>query len=203
MNQELADTIKAAMGNYPTTRRVYYEAVFVSVYDYLDGSEAITKYKNAFRLATTNAFLSAAEIGWEDGGGKLPLDPMVIEWLSGMQAAEYANIDVLFVSLRALRTSGDEVEKVNIATKRAEGYSETLDLIYNYAKVAAAKNKMLTFVGEDGKESCSDCRKYKNKRHRAKWWIDHDAVPPNRGFECKGYNCQHVLVDDNGMVWTL
>lgn len=196
------DDVKATLGNYATIRRMYYESVFVSVYDYLDGDQPITKYKNSINLAMVNAFLPAAEIGWEDGGGTLPMDAETLAWLSEMQSAEIGYIDALFVTLRDMR-GGEDVMKVEVAQARANGYAQTLDMIYNHAKMRAAKNKMFTFVGDDGKESCSDCRRYKNKRRRAKWWIQNDAVPPNRNFECRGYNCHHVLVDDNGIVWTL
>lgn len=195
--------IKAALGNYASVRKEYYEAVFVAVYDYLDGTGPITTYKNAIRLAMTNAFLPAAEIGYEAGGGTLPMDEDTLAWLSDMQSAELGYIDSLFISLRDIRKSED-VQKVQVAQARAQGYTQTLDMIYNHAKISGAnKNVMLTFVGDDGKESCEDCRRYKNKRRRAKWWIENDAIPPNHNFECKGYNCRHTLVDDNGTVWTL
>ncbi len=55
-------------------------------------------------------------------------------------------------------------------------------------------------AGDDGAESCADCSKYKDKRHKASWWISHNAVPPNRDFECGGYNCEHYLIDDDGIT---
>jgi hypothetical protein len=202
MLQSQADAIKATLGNYSTIRKMYYESIFVAIYDYLDSDRSITSFRSTMTRAMVEAFTPAADIGWEDGGGTLPLDEETNAWLTAMQQAEIEYINVLFQNLKELRKS-EEVDKTATATARADGYAQTLDMIYNHAKIAGAGNKMLTFVGDDGVESCTDCRKYKNKRRRAKWWIANDAVPPNRNFECRGYRCRHTLVDDNGVVWTL
>jgi len=202
MDNALADAIKAALGNYPQVRQTYYEDVFAAVFDYLDSAGAVTSFRNAMKRAMVNAFGPTAEIAWEDGGGTLPVDEEVSAWVTSMIDGELGYIDELFQKLKQTR-KGEDVQKVAIAQARAEGYAGTLDKVYNYVKVAAAGNTMLTFAGDDGAESCTDCSKYKGKRHKAKWWIQNNAVPPNRDFECKGYNCRHALVDDSGKVWTL
>lgn len=202
MDAQTATAIKASLGSYPLVRDAYYEEIFASIFDYLDKGGAITTFKNSMKRAMVNAFLPAAEIGWEDGGGALPISDDLQEWLAAMQSAELGYIDVLFQTLKEARKD-PEIKKAEIGQARAEGYCLTLDRIYNYAKVNAAANTMLTFEGDDGAESCSDCQKYKGKRHKASWWISHNAVPPNRDFECKGYNCRHYLQDDNGTIWTL
>ena len=202
MNKELSDTIKAALGTYTQVRDAYYQEIFVSIYDYLDGDGSIATFKNAMKRAMVNAFTPAAENGWQDGGVELPMSDEVNVWLTAALDAELGHIDLLFQNLKELRKSED-VNKTETAQARADGYTQTLDFVYNHAKIAAAGNGMLTFAGDDGKESCTDCKKYKGKRHKASWWIEHDAIPPNRGFECHGYNCQHTLVDDKGTVWTL
>jgi len=202
MDAGLSAAIKAALGTYPAVRDKYYEEIFVAVFDYLGGDGAITSFKNAMKRAMVEAFLPAMEIGWEDGGGTLPISDTAQEWLATMQAAEIEFINVLFQTLKETR-KGEDVKKTEIAQARADGYCATLDKIYNYAKVAGAGDTMLTFAGNDGKENCTDCGYYKGKRKKASWWITNNAVPPNRDFECKGYRCQHYLMDDSGKVWTL
>lgn len=202
MDAEIANAIKAALGNYPTIRDAYYQEVFVAVYDYLDGSGAVTTFRNSMKRAMVNAFTPAAETGWEDGGGTLPMDEDMNAWLTASIDSELAHIDVLFQTLKEVR-KGEDVKKAELAQRKAEGYAKGLDLVYNYAKVKGGGSTMLTFSGDDGAESCTDCSKYKGKRHSAKWWIGHNAVPPNRDFECGGYNCRHVLVSDSGQIWTL
>ncbi len=202
MDERLAEAIKATLGVYPKIRKKYYEDVFVAVYDYLDSDKGIASFKNAMRRAVSSAFPDTGDAAWQDGGGTLPIAPDISEWLGAMQDAELGYIDVLFQNLKAIRGSED-LKKFEYASARADGYAATLDRIYNYVKVSAAGSTMLTFAGDDGKESCTDCRKYKGKRHKASWWIKNNAVPPNRDFECGGYHCQHVLVEDSGKVWTL
>lgn len=202
MDNQLADAIKAILGTYPQVRKRYYDDVFVAVYDYLDSDRGITSFKNSMKTAIGNAFIQAAEIAWEGGGATLPLDADVAEWLASMTEAEFGYVDVLFQNLKAIR--GDEdLKKFEYSSNRASGYADTLDRVYNYIKIAAAGSKMLTFLGDDGEESCSDCQRYKGKRHKASWWVKNNAVPPNRDFECKGYRCRHYLADDSGQVWTL
>ena len=202
MDAVLADAIKAALGNYPQVRQAYYEDVFAAVFDYLDSDGAVTSFRNAMKRAMVNAFSPTADIAWEDAGAILPVDEETSAWVTAMIDGELGYIDTLFQTLKQTR-KGEDVQKAAIAQARAEGYAATLDRVYNYVKVAAAGNTMLTFTGDDGKESCTDCSKYKGKRHKASWWISHNAVPPNRDFECGGYNCQHTLIDDRGKVWTL
>jgi hypothetical protein len=87
---------------------------------------------------------------------------------------------------------------------RAEGYANRLDGLYAEAKTRAAGNKMLTFDGSDGKESCPECKKMKGKRHRAKWWVENGLIPGpgNTNYTCNGFNCEHRLYDDEGNEWT-
>ena len=202
IRDEVIASFEKALATYAAVRRTYYEAVFVVIYDYLDSDKPLTQYKNQMKQAMINAFIPAAEIGWEDAGAQLPYDDAVAAFLSDATDAEMGYIDALFLSLKEARKSED-VNKVELATARAVGYANTLDRIYNRVKVMAAGSRMLTFAGEDGEESCSDCQRYKGKRRKASWWIRNDAIPPNRNFECGGYRCQHVLVDDDGQVWTL
>ena len=194
-------TVKAALGTYSQVREKYYGDVFASVYDFLDTGKRMTSFRNDMRRGMADAFVQTGDIAWIDGGSELPIDADILDWLAGQQAAEFGFIDTLFQSLKDMRKAGD-VNKTAEATSRADGYTRTLDRIYNYIKVAAAKNIMLTFAGSDGKESCTDCQRYKGQRHKASWWIAHDAVPPNRNFECGGWQCEHILEDDKGNAWS-
>ena len=186
---------------YTQVKRDYYNQIIVIVTGYLNSDAPATGYRNDMRRAMVNAFLPAAEAGWTEGGAELPMDGAMLDWLGTQQTAELGYIATLFQALKDLRKSEDFDASME-AARRADGYVATLDRIYNYAKTAAAKNKMLTFAGDDGAESCADCRRYKGKRHKASWWVSHNAVPPNRDFECHGYHCQHILVTDAGEVWT-
>jgi len=198
--------LELSLGDYSAIRGEYWSIVYDSVEQYLSGDGRSTAYKGAMKRAMLEAFTDTADTGWADGFPKdkevPPMDEIEREMITVEQNLESAHIDELFARLAELRKEGD-FDAINEAYARAEGYAKTLDRVYNEFKARAAGATMLTFVGDDGAESCSDCRKYKNKRHRASWWISHNAVPPNRDFECKGYRCMHVLVNDRGELFTI
>lgn len=67
--------------------------------------------------------------------------------------------------------------------------------------LAANKNQMLTFDGQDGHENCKTCRKLKGQRHRARWWRKNGLEPTiqnSANFECGIFNCRHGLKNDAG-----
>jgi len=202
--------LELTLAEYSGIRAGYYAQVFDLVKNYLISKAAVTSYTRSMKRAMSDAFVQVAEIAWVDGGSDLPLDGDALDWLSARQSAEFGFIDELFQRLKMLR--GEETKDTitdtanEEAASRAEGYAGTLDLVYSTIKLIAGKNKMLTFTGVDGQSPypCPECKRYKNKRHKASWWVAHDAIPGSvTGFTCKGYNCKHVLVDDGGQIWTL
>lgn len=199
--------LELTLAEYSKVRATYWAEIYDVVYEYLISGASITSYKSRMKRAMVTAFPKVGDLAWEDGGANLPLDEDTNAMLTSRMNAELGFIDNTFESLKLLRkeASGDELKEAAIhqAFTRADGYANTLDGLYSTIKAMAAGSKMLTFVGEDGDESCSDCSRYKNKRHKASWWVARNAIPPNRDFECHGYKCQHVLVDDNGALFTI
>lgn len=201
--------LELTLAEYSKLRADYWAVVYDAVYEYLTGSGASTAYKGLIKRSMTETFVSVGNIAWEDGGAELPLEPEANSMLTSMMNAELGYIDNTFESLallkKELKDKPDELaqEAIHQAFQRADGYANTLDGLYSTIKAMAAGAMMLTFVGEDGAESCTDCQRYKNKRHKASWWVAHDAIPPNRSFECHGYRCFHVLVDDKGRLFTI
>ena len=197
--------LQFTLAEYAAIRSTYSDKVYDAVYSYLsDRKKTDQDFHDAMRAAVEIAFLAAATAAWADGADNRVLTVDALAFLAAYKAAEMGFVESLLVSLRLvkLQESAGVVPEA-IAQQRADGYAKTLDMVYNNFKVLAAGNRMLTFVGEDGEETCIDCYKHKGKRHRASWWVAHDAVPPNRNFECKGYKCQHVLIDDQGRLFTI
>jgi hypothetical protein len=190
--------------DYETIRAEYYDVVYSIVLEYMESSDRPTAYKGALSRNMVEAFTPTVEIGYEDGGSELPLDDDVESWLTAAQFSELANIESLFVSLKLLRDAG-ETNPETEATARAQGYTATLDGLYNQAVLYGAGNIMLTFSGEDGEHSCDSCIDLTGQRHKASWWISHDYVPPTgSGLDCAaGGNCKHYLEDDDGERWTI
>jgi len=209
--EKIAKSIKAglihsrelkAADSYGAIRDALWIAVYDSVYDYLNGDLSIASARNKMTLALSEAYINSADIAYQDGGGTLPLDDDTASYANGELQAQLGFVDSLFATLKGLKKE-DDYNANSEASDHADGYSNSLDSLYNSVKVMAAGNTMLTFTGDDGKESCNDCKRYKDQRHRASWWMSHNAVPPNRSFICGGYNCDHMLVDDDGEEFTI
>jgi hypothetical protein len=194
VNAQMLAALKAS-GDYTSIRAEMSGEIHDAVYDYLTGSGNVTAYRSAMALAVSQAYIAAADAGYQDAGADLPLDPETATWARGQLDAQLGFIDQLFESLRELRKEGD----VNVAAEalaRANGYGGGLDGFYNEAVLRGSKNIVLEFGGSDGKENCPTCKSLKGKRHRVSWWIDNGLVPGqagNENYECKGYNCAHIL----------
>jgi hypothetical protein len=197
----IKSSIKAD-NSYPAVRSKMWAGVYDQIYLYLTSKQNTTNFKNAAAAAISAGYIYASESAWIDGGGTLPLDDDTLAWAKGELNAQLSYIDSLFENLKKLRKEGD-FDAIKEAYARADGYASSLDGYYNYIKASAYGGRMLTFVGSDGRESCHDCKKLKSQRKRASWWVSHDYVPPSRNFECKGYNCDHYLIDDAGNIFTI
>lgn len=185
-------------------RAEYEDAVFTTVRDYLDSSDRSTSYKSALSRNVIDAFTEAVNVGYEDGGSELPLDEDVQEFLTDAQNREVGYVADLFTSLKEIRDGGEFNAEAE-AEIRAAGYVSTLIGVYNTAVLYGGKNKSLTFEGDDGENSCESCTELKGQRHKAKWWIENNYIPPTgSGLDCSGGGkCLHYLVDDDGNQVTL
>ena len=190
-------------GFYQAIRSNLWSSIYSAIYSYLVTPDTrITTYKNSMKQGLVEAIAEAGELGFVEGGGGLPISDYVQGLIASEQAAQLAYVEGLFERLRELKKETD-FDPIEEALNRAEGYCRSLDMLYNAAKLDGSGNKMLVFTGMDGADSCKDCQKYQGQRHRASWWIRHNAIPPNRDFECHGYRCYHILVDDNGVEYTI
>jgi len=177
-------------GGFDGVRNTYWSIIYDSVYDYLTGDSPITTFKNAMKKGMVDAFVQAAEAGYEDAGGELPMDDDTLAWLGDAQNAELGHIDDLF---SRLREEWDGIDPINEAFARADGYAATLDSIYGIAKLRGSDNVLLEFVGEDGAESCPECQDLKGKKALKQYILDNNLIPApgNEAFTCKGYHCEH------------
>jgi len=190
----------ATSGDYDSIRNDYWAEVYDAVEGYLSGSRPVTAFQNKMLVAMSESFTATTYLGYQEAGGELPFDDETSSWLGQKIATERQFIVDLFARLKDQR---GELDPVQEALARAEGYASTLDQIYSEAKLLGMKNVMLTFVGEDGEESCPTCQKMKGKKHRASWWIKNDLVPGSSAYECGGFHCQHYLENPDGERVTL
>jgi hypothetical protein len=188
-----------ASSSYGAIREQYRYTTFGIISDYLTYGGSISSPKSTMRQNVQEAFSLTVDSGYVDGGSELPLDTDTSDWLSSAMSSEFGYVDALFSSLRQVLKQ-DDYDATVIANTHAEAYASTLDGIYNTAVLYGSKNKMLTFAGDDGVESCASCQQLKGQRHKASWWIAYDYVPPTGGgLDCSGGGrCEHGLMDDDG-----
>lgn len=201
--------LELALGSYRDIRREYERAIKAALAEffYVPGT-TITRPRKEMTKAMATAFVDAYEQGFLDGGGVMPMSQEASSWLGAKQEAEMGWIRLLFETLKTIHIEGDQQTMQDTIFHRSTGYLATLDGVYNEGRLRGLGrgNKMLTFGGLDGMESCADCRRLKGKRHRARWWIEHGLIPGEPGnpnFECHGYRCQHFLFDDQGNIATI
>jgi len=185
------------IGGFAVTLQNYYSGIYLVVKDYLSGSGYITAFRNTMAVLMSESFMDAVYTGYQEAGAELPLDEDTDRWLSQRIGEERSHIDSLFERLKTIRPeiSQDEIE--NEANSRAQGYSNTLDSIYQEARMRGSKNITLIFTGMPGKDSCPECKKLEGKRHRISWIIANGAIPApgNDYFSCAGYRCRHYWMN--------
>jgi hypothetical protein len=179
-----------AAGGFDGIRNTYWAIIYDAVYDYLTGTQSVTTFKNAMKKGMVDAFVQAAELGYEDAGGELPMDSETLAWLGDAQSSELENIDNLF---SRLKQEWDGLDPINEAFARADGYVATVDAIFAQAKLRGSENILLEFGGEDGDESCPECQDLKGTKALKQYILDNNLIPApgNDAFTCKGYNCLH------------
>lgn len=202
--------IELTLAEYSRIRAEYWAQLYDQMLGFLLSNDSPNAYKNKMKRAMVETFPRVADVAWVDGGSELPLDAETNQWLTDRMNAELGFIDTTFANLRLLRKAEEENAQAIAApeaAKHADAYAKTLDGIYNQIKAMAAGSMMLTLVGQDGQPPfpCPECRKLKNKRHKASWWIGHGLVPyaGNPNYTCGNWRCNHVLVDDRGRLFTL
>jgi hypothetical protein len=191
---------------YSQIRATYKYNIKDAILGYLvDEKTNPVKYRNQMKKAMTGAFSNAFRRGYLDAGGDLAkMTGADHAWIGNKQTTEMSYIDQLFDRLKELKKEEPDQDNIHEVDDRSEGYAETLDGVYAEGRLRGNRKIMLTFEGEDGEESCKTCKKWKGKRHSADFWIKRGLIPGqpgNQNFECHGFNCLHILVDDDGNIW--
>ncbi len=184
----------------------YQETLYQAMADYLESERSIVAFRNSCRKAVNDSFTLAFIAGFADAGGaseELPEEDRA--WLISRIEDEIAFADGLFQDLKALRadTEKSQDDRLAFASAKSAGYVAALDGIYSQGKMRGDLEQAITLEGDDGKESCQTCQKYKGETHPASWWVERGLVlyPGNTNFDCGAWACAHVQVDKEGNVW--
>jgi len=191
--------IKAA-GDLTGIKAAYHDEVTRILIDYFESKGPITVQRNEFWRAAANALGASFNLGWVDGGGgDIISDDDALDWYNARLEAEFGYINTLFQEARELRGE-DDFDYFQWITSKADGYTRTTREFYNAGLLRASKDIMVTFMGNDGAESCDECQMLKDQRHRVSWFVRRNFVPPHgTGLSChRGRYCQHYLQSDKG-----
>lgn len=191
----------------PGIKKEYQSALEDIMLDYLTEPSArpITAFRNVYRRAVNDALTQSFYSGWGDSPAGVEIPDSAVDWLVGRIEAEVGYADSVWSDLKGMRADMAPDEVADWIASRAENYTSSLDGIYDESKVRGALEQPLTFGGEDGEETCATCQGLKGETHPASWWVESGLIPGqsgNENFECKGYRCQHVLLDAEGNVYT-
>lgn len=203
-NARLLTLVQLSAGEFITIRFQYMNEIRAILDEYFSSTGAVTKYQNRFIRAVATEFDRAFELGIVDGGGSLPAEGADLAWITTQTDAEVGRIPALFQQLKDLRGEGPEAW-TGVPEKYADSYARTLDQVYSEGKLRGARDKMLTFGGDDGQESCRTCQRLKGKRHKASYWVKHgyQIFRGNPRYECGCWQCEHYFYDDNGNLFSL
>ncbi len=178
----------------------YHDAITQALLDFFESKRGtVAAPKGRFKVAVSNAFNDAFDMGWAMGGGEFPVDNDANDWIGARMTAEFGYVDMLFEQAKQLKGSED-FNALAWVNERADAYTRTLKEIFNNGKVRAMKDIIVTFEGDDGAKSCDTCTKLKGSRHKLSWYVKRDFIPPHGvGLDCsKGGRCMHYLADLKG-----
>lgn len=206
---QLAIEYKA--GGYGGLRADYKRTVKSAVDDYLTSTDRATSYISTVRKSAVESFTGAFGAGYTDGGGdENDIDQDADQWLTDRINQEVSFIGELFTSLKALRDEyiAGEIKIADLrseAATRADGYTDSLDAVYNSGKMWGMKNKMLTWRLGSTEKHCKTCLSLDGNSHRASWYLARNYIPrkPGANLECGGYNCDCTLLDSLGNEITI
>lgn len=132
--------------------------------------------------------------GLKDGGVNLA-DGEGLDDDDLTQLADWLAVQSEYVTAFADKLFSEQPGFENINNKVTLWANKSLSEAYQLGLESADKNGMYEFVGDDGEESCADCKRLKNQIHRLKDWNKKNLNPRKSGFagECGGWRCNHYL----------
>lgn len=219
--ETLADVIESALQNVSTRMdaqrvfddirsRVVYRAIQATQLNYEQSfddimQEAMAGNLTRRRWSTLVRGLNARSInqayrdGLEDGGVMEEPDESEQESIADLIAESRGYVTELGAAL----FKEDKVTPAMADQKAGMWWRKTVMPAYYDGFESAARNQMMEFVGDDGDESCDDCRRLKGQRHRLKDWKRKRVRPQvdTENYDCGGWECKHTIVPVQGSAY--
>lgn len=180
--------------DYEDTKTDFERAVYDAIQGMTDG--AIESRRRA-GIVMRGHISTYGRKGMIDG---LAEGGVAVETLEGDDLAIYKSLvaenSIHVSSLTGSIYNGDTVlSEAGIRSRVQAWVNKTLEAFRIAGLNSADANGLYEFYGDDGDESCSDCKRLKGKKFRLKDWIASDYLPSasNPKLECGGWNCQHGI----------
>lgn len=173
------------------------------VYDAMNGRMSAVDFRRAHKALIRAVAPDAFIAGLRDGGAA---DDDIVSFVDDNRAmlADWITNQVGHTNDFAAACAdvqGDK-DKRGAILDRTESWVNALRGLADNAAVIAKGDPALTFNGDDGKENCADCRRYKGKRHRRAWWAKRGLLERNGNpnFGCGRWDggCFHGYYYDSG-----
>lgn len=169
-----------------------------AVNGYLAGEYGKARAQGLFVGAIESTLPQLAELGYENGGG---------DWAEADEddTTEDETGEQVAYALKYWGALPDIKSDDGTPDARTDYYVQTMRGVYNDYKLRGAKNKMLTWNYGDT-DHCATCADLNGQRHSARWFTKRGYIPQESGSEtldCKGFNCQCYLTDDEGEVFSI
>jgi len=173
---------------------------------YLEENRPITAFRNEMRRAANDAMTLAGYAGYADAGGSGALPDKVVSWIQARIDAEMGFINEVFQKLKELHKSGTPEEQQAFIGARAEGYTASLQGVYNYAQMGGQVGVMGVWRLGATEEHCPFCSAFHGLVAYASEWRELGIQPQNapnpaltgtRHGEkgCEGWRCDCSLDD--------
>jgi len=212
----LVDDITTKAEGYKPLRKRYNIELFGSMNGYLTMSDKLVAARNEASQLIVEYFYTAFTRGYTESGGDegdLTGDSDDLAWINSRTEEELGYVKTLFVTLKEAKADEEATREtlIDLAHERADGYTNTLDAVYNMGLLRGAKNQSLEWELGGTEKHCNNepgtygCKQLAGQKHLAKWYIARNLIPrmPYSGTTCGGHKCDCKLKNSQGKVITL
>jgi hypothetical protein len=182
--------------------RAFADAITNLVYDTMNGRITAGEMSRALRRELRDAADVAFSEGKKEGGGDTTLtvdDQKTIgDWLE----TQMPHVLQFAKDAAAVQQADDKDFARAEIVRRAALWTDNIMTVGNMG-YAAGSDKYGTWKFGDTVDHCDTCQGLNGKRKKLSWFVDNGYIPQQRGsdkLECGGWQCQCVIVGDDGKV---
>lgn len=169
------------------------------VHETLNGSMDAIDLRRAHREMIRRLGPSAYIEGLREGGiSQEEMDAQDKAAIAEWQDTQLAHVNQFAADAVAAR--GDDGKRAQILS-RLDMWVNAMQTIGGMGLMSAQKNRAGTWRLGKTEAHCKTCNALNGKRHRLSWYSARGLVPREPGsatLECRGYNCQCGIFDDEG-----